>query len=277
MKPRREPLLWLQCLALGAIPLELLLVRQFLAGADPGPFPGIERLLVWGIGILAPAIALWQRPADWGSLLFARIPIAVRNSEQNRLSAGQGGLISRLPLVVVTVVLIPVLWWLDDTAVLASEFSPLHDRSRLTTLLLSVPVLAVMVWQVQQLGQSLSWLLLPGPGDDSQDGTFNADQLKERISSFGLPLIQLSALDWPEPETVASEEISEQGELSVPTTPVEPEKTGKNQQGSTLDGEVLDANDLPSGDAEAHGEQTESRGSEQSEPNETAEASPGGH
>ena len=106
MKPRREPLLWLQCLALGAIPLELLLVRQFLAGADPGPFPGIERLLVWGIGILAPAIALWQRPADWGSLLLARIPIGVRNSEQNRLSAGQGGLISRLPLVAVTVKII---------------------------------------------------------------------------------------------------------------------------------------------------------------------------
>ena len=100
MNPRREPLLWLQCLALGAIPLELLLVRQFLAGADPGPFPEIERLLVWGIGILAPAIALWQRPADWGSLLFARIPIAVRNSEQNSLSTGQGGLVSRWPLVV---------------------------------------------------------------------------------------------------------------------------------------------------------------------------------
>ena len=133
-----------------------------------------------------------------------------------------------------------------------------------------------MVWQVQQLGQSLSWLLLRGPWDGSHDGTFNPDQLKERISSFGLPLIQLSALDWPEPETVASEKVSEQGELSVPTTPVEPEETGKNQQGSTLDGEVLGANDLPSGVTEAHGEQTESRGSEQSEPHETAEASPGG-
>ena len=277
MKPRREPLLWLQGLALGAIPLELLLVRQFLAGADPGPLPGIERLLVWGIGVLAPAIALWQRPADWGSLLFARIPIGARNSEQNRLSAGQGGLISRLPLVAVTVLLIPVLWWLDDTAVLASEFSPLQDQSRLTTLLLSVPILAVMVWQVQQLGQSLSWLLLQGPWDNNQDETFNADQLKQKISSFGLPLIQLPALDWSEPETTVSEEVSEQGELSVSATPVEPEKTGKNQQGSTLDGEVLDANEFPSGDPEAHGEQTESRGSEQSEPNETAETSPGGH
>ena len=33
MQPRSEPLLWLQCLALGAIPLELLLIRVVLAGA----------------------------------------------------------------------------------------------------------------------------------------------------------------------------------------------------------------------------------------------------
>ena len=32
MQPRREPLLWLQCLAIGAIPLELLLIRVLLAG-----------------------------------------------------------------------------------------------------------------------------------------------------------------------------------------------------------------------------------------------------
>ena len=270
MKPRNEPLLWLQCLALGAIPLELLLIRQFLAGADPGPFPGIERLLVWGLGILSPAIALWRRPADWGSLLLASIPISDRNSDQLKLSACQGGLISHLPLVAVAMVSLPVLWWLDDTAVLASEFSPLQDQSRLATLLLSVPVLAVIVWQVQQLGQSLGWLLLPGSWDDTRDSEFNADQLKKRISSFGLPLIRLSTLDW-------NWSGPDQGELSVPTCPVEPEETGENQQGATLDGEVLETNDLPGSDTEAHGEQTESRRSEKSEPNETAEASPGGH
>ena len=46
MQPRSEPLLWLQCLALGAIPLELLLIRLVLAGADPGPVPGVERFLI---------------------------------------------------------------------------------------------------------------------------------------------------------------------------------------------------------------------------------------
>ena len=46
---RREPLLWLHCLAIGAIPLELLMMRMLLAGADFGPVPGLERLLLWAI------------------------------------------------------------------------------------------------------------------------------------------------------------------------------------------------------------------------------------
>ena len=272
-------MLWLQCLAFGAIPLELLLVRLFLAGADPGPFPGIERLFFWGIGILAPAIALWQRPADWGSLLFVRIPIAARNIEQNSLSACQGGLISRLPLVAVSVASLPMLWWLDDTAVLASEFSPLQHQSRLTTLLLSLPFLAVTVWQVQQIAQSLSWLLVPGPWNDCRDRDFNADQLRERISSFGLPLIQLSLspLDWSGPETVAPEGITEQATRSISTTPVEPEKTGEKQQSSALDGEIPESNDFTGCNTEAHGEQTETRRSEQSEPDDSTEPSPGSH
>ena len=61
MQSRREPLLWLQCLAIGVIPLELLQIRLLLAGADPGPVPIVERLLIWGVGVVAPAIALWKR------------------------------------------------------------------------------------------------------------------------------------------------------------------------------------------------------------------------
>ncbi|MEB3319686.1 MAG: low-complexity tail membrane protein, partial [Cyanobium sp.] len=45
MNPRSEPLLWLQLIALGAVPLELLLLLLLLAGADPGPFPWLERSL----------------------------------------------------------------------------------------------------------------------------------------------------------------------------------------------------------------------------------------
>ncbi len=199
MQPRSEPLLWLQCLALGAIPLELLLIRLVLAGADPGPVPGVERFLIWGVGVLAPAVALWRRPADWGSLLFVRQPLASRNSEQLRISASQGGLSSRAAVVIAAMVLLPVLWWMDDSAVLASEFSPVSGQSRLVTLLLVSPLLALMVWQVQQLIQAAA-LLLGSPATVAPaDSAFRADAVATQRTSLGLQLLNLPGLEWPEP------------------------------------------------------------------------------
>ena len=199
MQPRSEPLLWLQCLALGAIPLELLLIRLVLAGADPGPVPGVERFLIWGVGVLAPAVALWRRPADWGSLLFVRQPLASRNSDQLRISASQGGLSSRAAVVIAAVVLLPVLWWMDDSAVLASEFSPVSGQSRLVTLLLVSPLLALMVWQVQQLIQAAA-LLLGSPATVAPaDSAFRADAVATQRTSLGLQLLNLPGLEWPEP------------------------------------------------------------------------------
>jgi len=199
VQPRSEPLLWLQCLALGAIPLELLLIRLVLAGADPGPVPGVERFLIWGVGVLAPAVALWRRPADWGSLLFVRQPLASRNSEQLRISASQGGLSSRAAVVIAAVVLLPVLWWMDDSAVLASEFSPVSGQSRLVTLLLVSPLLALMVWQVQQLIQAAA-LLLGSPATVAPaDSAFRADAVATQRTSLGLQLLNLPVLEWPEP------------------------------------------------------------------------------
>jgi hypothetical protein len=199
VQPRSEPLLWLQCLALGAIPLELLLIRLVLAGADPGPVPGVERFMIWGVGVLAPAVALWRRPADWGSLLFVRQPLASRNSDQLRISASQGGLSSRAAVVIAAVVLLPVLWWMDDSAVLASEFSPVSGQSRLVTLLLVSPLLALMVWQVQQLIQAAA-LLLGSPATVAPaDSAFRADALATQRTSLGLQLLNLPGLEWPEP------------------------------------------------------------------------------
>jgi len=199
VQPRSEPLLWLQCLALGAIPLELLLIRLVLAGADPGPVPGVERFLIWGVGVLAPAVALWRRPSDWASLLFVRQPLASRNSDQLRISASQAGLSSRAAVVIAAVVLLPVLWWMDDSAVLASEFSPVSGQSRLVTLLLVSPLLALMVWQVQQLIQAAA-LLLGSPAKVAPaDSAFRADALATQRTSLGLQLLNLPGLEWPEP------------------------------------------------------------------------------
>ena len=198
MQSRREPLLWLQCLAIGVIPLELLLIRLLLAGADPGPVPIVERLLIWGVGVVAPAITLWKRPADWGSLLLLRLPLASRSSDQLKLSASEGQWGSRSALVGCTVLLLPLLWWLDESAGLIHEFSPLQDSSRLVSLLLTAPLLALLVWQIQQLVQAVL-LLVQAPQNDSAAEPWSLDQLRQERTSFGLQVLQFAPLTWPEP------------------------------------------------------------------------------
>ena len=230
MQPRSEPLLWLQCLALGAIPLELLLIRLVLAGADPGPVPGVERFLIWGVGVLAPAVALWRRPADWGSLLLVRQPLASRNSDQLRISASHSALSSRVAVVITAVILLPVLWWLDDSAVLASEFSPVSGQSRLVTLLLVSPLLALMVWQVQQLVQAATQLLASGATAAPADSAFHADAVATQRTSLGLQLLNLPALEWPEPAVMQSKQGAEEA-MNVEVA--EPETDDSTGQAST--------------------------------------------
>ena len=341
MQPRREPLLWLQCLAIGTIPLELLLIRVLLAGADPGPVPLLERLLLWAVAVLAPAVALWRRPADWGSVLLLRIPTETRTKQQEQLSSHQGGLINKVVLVVITVGLLPLIWWLDESAGLVQELSPVQDRSRLVTLLLSTPLLALVVWQGQQLVQAI---LLLSSGDRSDESTepWDSQRLKNDRSSFGLQLLRIPLLNWPEsspneettptpePEPIPVTEVvnpekkaeetdeSSEEDLDAPEseegTPevmqedsteedsteedvtvlndasleeqesisstaaiaVEPEQSGKDQESTSLDAEVVERNAVAGGEAEQHGEQPESSRGEESDPNQTPESTPGG-
>ena len=297
MQPRREPLLWLQCLALGAIPLELMLIRLLLAGADPGPIPGVERLLLWGIGVVAPAIALWKRPADWASLLVVRQKLSSRDRDQLQLSAAQQGPIGLISLVVASLALGLLIGWLDDSAVLTAEFSPVLGQSRLETLLLCIPVLALIVWQVQQLAQAGSLLLGLGKTESASEAIFTTEMLRQQRTSLGLQLLQLPRLSWPAPEQSSSldAEITEDRSIAddntevdkteIESTPepeasvagaVEPEESGEQEESSTLDAEVTDIDDIAAGEPEGHGEQAETSGGKQSEPDEPSEPPPGG-
>ena len=361
MQPRREPLLWLQCLAIGVIPLELLLIRVLLAGADPGPVPLLERLLLWAVAVLAPAVALWRRPADWGSVLLLRIPTETRTKQQEQLSSHQGGLINKVVLVVITVGLLPLIWWLDESAGLVQELSPVQDRSRLVTLLLSTPLLALVVWQGQQLVQAI---LLLSSDERSNELTepWDSQRIKNDRSSFGLQLLRIPLLNWPEsspneettptpePEPIPVTEVvnpekkaeetdeSSEEDLDAPEseegTPevmqedspgedlteedvteedsteedsteedsteedvtvlndasleeqesisstaaiaVEPEQSGKDQESTSLDAEVVEGDAVAGGEAEQHGEQPEPSRGEESDPNQTPESTPGG-
>jgi hypothetical protein len=134
------------------------------------------------------------------------VPLKERDQAQQALSAKQGGLISRTSVAVAALGALPLLWWLDDSAVLASEFSPVLGQSRLVTLLISIPVLALMVWQVQQISQALGWLLpirnqldeAASPGNTAEHNSIAADQ---QHTSFGLQILRLGRLAWPEPAT----------------------------------------------------------------------------
>ena len=243
MQPRIEPLLWLQCLALGAIPLELLMIRLVLAGADPGPVPGVERFLIWSVGVLAPAVALWRRPADWGSLLLVRQPLASRSSNQLRISASHGALSSRIAVVMAVVILLPVLWWLDDSAVLASEFSPVSGQTRLVTLLLVSPLLALIVWQVQQLIQAAALLFGSTARVPPADSGFPADAVTTQRTSLGLQLLNLRALDWPEPATppVRPEPAADQSKTNIVEESAEAESSIDAKDKDSLSDQDADA------------------------------------
>ena len=183
-----EPLLWLQLLGAAVLPLEALLVMLLLAGSDPGPLPGLERLFCWSIGSLAPTLLLWRRPADVWSLLLVQTPARGRRELQRRLSTLQENRPLKLALAAGSALLLILLWRLDRAAALASGLAPLPDSPRLVGLLLSALVLALMLWQWQQLLQSI-WLLSRSPEAVAATEPMAPTDLAERRLSLGLPLL----------------------------------------------------------------------------------------
>jgi hypothetical protein len=186
-------------------------------------------LLIWSVGGLATAVALWKRPADWGSLLLVRVPTATRSLEQQTLSGLQGK-VSGFAALLAAALLLPVLWWLDNSAGLIQEFSPLQGQSRLVTLLLSAPLLALTVWQVQQLSQAVLWLI-QGELSDATEVLDQQKLLLER-TSLGLQLLRFEPLLWPEPpiKTTQDQAPAQTTEPEPEPNPEpEPEPTGERE------------------------------------------------
>jgi hypothetical protein len=254
VNPRSEPLLWLQLVALGAIPLELLGLLLVLAGADPGPLPGLERLLAWAIGALGPAIVLWQRPADVCSLLLVQVPVRARSEAQRGLSALQSSLPTKVGLVLAAAALLPLFWWIDQHAALATPLSPLSASPRFVGLLLACPLLALMLWQWQQLSQAIG-LLSRSPAALATCVPLTPVQLETERLCLGLPLLLLSPLQItnptpPQPTPTVAEVTSEPGateDQSPTSTPeplaggtvaIEPEQPTEEGESTDLDEEI---------------------------------------
>ena len=210
--PRSEPLLWLQLLALGLLPLEALLLLLLLGASDPGSLPLLERLLCWAIGVLAPAALLWRLPVDPWSLLVAQVPQRGRREIQQRLSALQPPAVLRLgSLVGLAILSLVLLWWCDNHAAFASAFSPVADSPRLVGLLLAAAVLALLQWQGQQVVQAL-WLLSRSPQEVAAAAPLSAAALERERLSPGLPLLLLPPLR----ESLASVSIPSTAPFSAP-------------------------------------------------------------
>ena len=302
MSPRNEPLLWLQLVAIGAIPLELQLLRLILAGSDLGPVPSVERFLCWGIAVVAPGVLLWKRPVDWGFLLLVRQPLKGRTTFQRKISHSQDNLLLKLVGAAGSVFLLALFWWIDRSSLLIADLSPLRSGHRLQSLLIATPLLAIIFWQWNQLVQSI-WLLTRPSMAIEAAVAMSDRQLEDSRFSLGLNLLRLGPLDWKTPDLNTSK-VDEPTEppktINTPPTPepstkedsdhdsnashepeelnpseavysgfsssIEPEQAAEESNSADLDDEVTENNIIPSSNSEGHDEQTQTSGSEESDP-----------
>jgi hypothetical protein len=160
---------------------------------------------------LGPALLLWRRPADVFSLLLLSTPLRGRRELQRRLSGLQQGWGQRFAVVLGAAGLLPLLVWLDRWSVLARDLAPLPDAPRLVALLLSAAVLALMLWQWQQLLQAV-WLLLRPAGVVAAANALTTEEIASRRLCLGLPLLLPDPLRF-EPVATRKPTISRAAEL----------------------------------------------------------------
>ena len=268
MISRREPLLWLQLMALAVIPLELELMRLMLAGPAFGPAPALERLLIWGLAVVAPGVLLWRRSADWASLLLVRIAPAKRSLDQCRISAIQQPLGLKAALIIGIALLLPLFWWVDQSALLVVNFSPTQNSSRLTALLLAGPLLTLILWQWQQLFQAI-WLLTRSDQSFAELTPIIPADLQTTHLSLGLGLLQPPLLEWEaaekpgqpsktSPRDESEDELKPSAPDPAPDPQTDPAETDADEvvvedlpETNNEDQEVISANDQDADDAVA--------------------------
>jgi hypothetical protein len=228
-------------LGLAALPLEASALLLVLAGADPGPLPGLERILTWALGVLAPAVLFWRLPPDLWSLLLLQVPLRGRRPDQLRLSALQTALPLKLLAAGGAVPLLSLLWWADAAAGLASAWSPLASSPRLVVLLVAMPLLAVMLWQWQQLVQAL-WMFGRSAQELEQTLPLSQAEAADKRLSLGLPLLLLPPLESSEPssEPAPAQEPAEATEPNPgsDSAAIPPEQQPEQGEGSDLDEQI---------------------------------------
>jgi len=248
VNPRSEPLLWLQLIALGAMPLELLLLLLLLAGADPGPLAALERLLGWSLGVLAPALLFWRQPPDCCSLLLVQVPAAGRTPLQRRLSTLPRPWPLRLALPLGMGLLLVLLWRLDAVAALATPFSPLQEAPRLVSLLLAAAVLALLLWQWLQLVQAFWLLSRPAAALEALNPAVAGGPGAVRPLALGVPLLLLDPLV-PGPAGTSAPEVmappSAIGTAGAVAGAIQPEQAPEDDHGTDLDQQVGGGDALP--------------------------------
>jgi hypothetical protein len=208
-------------------------------------------MLAWAIGALGPAILLWQRPADVCSLLVIQVPIKARSGAQLSLAALQSSLVLKLLMAAGAAALLPLFWWIDQHAALATPLSPLAASPRFVGLLVACPLLAVITWQWQQLIQA-SALLIHNPATLPERPPLSLQQLVSQRMSLGLPLLLLNPLLTTQPvarqaapakpviddlPAAPAAEVLVQPEASsvADTVAIQPEETAEQTERTDLD------------------------------------------
>lgn len=242
---RREPLLWLQLLGLAVLPLEAVLLVLVLAGADPGLFPGFERLLTWALGALGPAVLFWRLQPDLWSLLLLQVPMRARRPDQLRLSALQNALPLKLLASSGAALLLPLVWWIDASAGMAWAWSPLAASPRLVVLLMAVPLLVLMLWQWHQVVQAL-WMFSRSTQQIEQTLPLTQVEAAEQRLNLGLPLLLLPSLELDPTETKpqAPETPEPPAAVTEPEVEHQPEPI-KDPEPDPATGPESEPNDLP--------------------------------